>query len=158
MADEITDKLVLLGLSNIDVAFSKLYVYVLRTTSDLNGVKSSEAYKLAKPVLITGKDMTIVITGNEQTVSVSTDIFNVEHSVCDFVATSTQVQNRLFFGNVGMMYEEQTQLAQCALNIGVSCGVWDSESVGYVDCNYTPLTVESAEYYNPKNIYYRLGY
>jgi hypothetical protein len=122
MADEVTDKIVVLGLSNIDVSFSKLHIYVLRNTSDLNGVKKSDAYKLLKPILITGKDMTISISGNEQTTSVSADIFNVEHNVCDFVATSTQVQNRLFFGNVGMMYERQTELAQCALNIGVSCG------------------------------------
>lgn len=154
---EKTNKQITLELTGVDTAFSKLYVYVKRAYADLNGVSMEECYKLSKPYNIEDKNMFITITGYEQVNSISPDVFNIQYNTYDSVATSTQVQNRLFFGNVQEIVPNHTDLSNCALNIEVTCkqgGI----AVGHVSTDYSVNKISESEYYNPKNIYKHLGY
>lgn len=153
---EKTDHQITLQLNGLDLAFSKLYVYVKRSYADLNGVLMDEYYKIVQPYDIRSSEQAITITGFEQTASVSSDIFNVFYNIYDAVATSTQVQNRLFFGNVKEIVPEHTVLSNCALNIRVECT--QEDTVGIVDTNYSASSIRGTEYYNALNIYDKLGY
>lgn len=156
LLDEKTDHQITLELSGVDTAFSKLYVYVKRSYADLNGVLEDEYYKLTKPFDIASDNFLITITGLEQTQSVSYDMFNISYNVYDAVATSAQVQNRLFFGNVKETVPNHNILSNCALNIEVSCQ--QTNSVGNVTAQYKAKSSSDAEYYNSLNIYNYLGY
>ena len=155
LMDEKTDHQITLYVSGADTAFSKLYVYAKRSFADLNGVLKDEYYKLVEPYNITGNSFNITITGFEKTCSVSQEQLNTSYNVYDAVATSTQVQNRLFFGNVKEIVPKHTLLCNCALNIKV--GLTDT-NIGIVSTNYTATSIRGSEYYNPLNIYNNLGY
>lgn len=158
LLNETTSKQIRLYITGLDPAFSKLSIYAQRSYSDLNGIKTQEFFKFVNSYDISGDDMYITISGYELTTSVSQDIFNVKYHVYDAVATSTQIQNRLFFGNVKEHAPKHDKLATCALNISVKCVQNDSANIGYVDSNYQSSSIEKAEYYNAKNIYNFLGY
>lgn len=152
---EKTDHQITLDLSGVDVAFSKLYVYVKRSYSDLNGVLMDEYYKIVDPYDIVSTSFAITINGFEKTTSVSQDVFNIAYNVYDAVATSAQVQNRLFFGNVKETVPNHNVLSNCALNIVVGI---TQENVGNVGTDYMSTSNRKSEYYNAINVYDNLGY
>lgn len=154
---EKTDHQITLQLTGLDLAFSKLYIYVKRSYADLNGILMDEYYKITQPYDIKSSEQSVTITGFEQTTSVSSDIFNTFYNIYGAVATSTQVQNRLFFGNVKETIPEHTILSNCALNIWVEC-TQDEEGVGLIDTDYSASSIRGTEYYNALNIYNKLGY
>jgi hypothetical protein len=65
----------------------------------------------------------------------------------------------LFLGNVGQetTFELYKSLKDFTIN-HITTNIQYGDSVGFVDCNYSPNSVAQSEYYNVKNIYKNVGY
>lgn len=170
LLDEITDKAVTLRITNVDTSFSKVYVYYTRETSDLNGIRLTKAEMLVKPYEIQNDTLDITINGFEETKEISPEEINIKYNVATAVKTQAQVQNMLFFGNVQETNINVKDLQNISYYIEVSVQQdvsivtkgGDNKSVGWVSQeDYSTKfedDVDQTEYYNPINIYYKLGY
>jgi hypothetical protein len=161
LQDERTDKSITLKISNIDRTYSKLYVYFTRETSDTNGVRLSKAGMFKEPFDIKDDVAYINLTGYEDVVDITTDDINIQYYTVSAAKTQAQVQNMLFMGNIQSDTVDIKDLQAISHYIKVECKQ-SEDSVGYV--NPTDYTIQDddyesqSEYYNPYNIYYRLGY
>jgi len=165
IAEELTDKSVTLKISNIDTSFSKIYLYYIRETCDENGVRITKAAMISKPYDITGPFENITINGYEDIEEISPEEVNVQYNLVTAVKTQTQVQNMLFFGNVQGVSVNIKDLQNISYYINVSLcqnQAGTGNSIGWIKPeDYTILdnaSVDATEYYNPLNIYYKLGY
>lgn len=105
LSSEKTDKMIDVELSNIDVRFSKLYVYVHWESSDLDGNPISSTYELIEPFNLDGNDTyTLSIYGTETKSEIPTDELNIQYNIYNNAKTQTTVQNMLFLGNLGHTY------------------------------------------------------
>lgn len=157
LLDERTNKCITLYVDNLDIRFSKYYLYFTRNTSDLNGVTLDKTYKLSEPYDTTTRK--VVITGYENIVEISRDTLNITYNYYSSAKTATQVQNMLFFGNVGNSTINNSDLQK--LSYFVHAEPSQDINIGYVESNYTVNNQYSFldnEYYNPKNIYNYVGY
>ena len=153
--NEITDKLVHLKINNIDTNYSRIYVYYTREYCDLNGFRLSECLELTEPFKITGKSQTITISGAEQAVETSEEELNIYYFTISAAKAIAQQQNMLFLGNLKLDEPNSADLQNVSYDIEVS--IEQAESIGTVD-PYSYGTSDGAEYYDPRNIYYKLGY
>lgn len=160
LSDELTDKTISLYISNIDTTFSNIYLYYTRETGDMNGTRITDAGMFTEPYNISKKDLNIIINGFEEVESINPEELNIKYNLVTAVKTQTQVQNMLFFGNVQGITMNNRDLQNISLYIPVSLEQ-SEESIGYLDNNYKQQAnddVDQVEYYNPNNIYYKLGY
>lgn len=159
LQDEVTDKSIKLLISNIDLSFSKIYLYYTREYSDLNGFRLSETVLITKPYEIVDSEIKITINGYEQTTLVSDSELNITYNYVSNVKTQAQVQNMLFFGNIENINVDVKNLQNISYFFKVTLKQKET-SIGWInpDTYSTPDTTESLEYYDPKNIYYYLGY
>ena len=158
--NERTDKSILLRINNIDTSFQKIYLYYTRETCDTNGTRITEAYKIKQPYTINTETLDITINGYEEVEKINLEELNIKYLYVDSVKTQAQTQGMLFFGNVEQTTVNPRDFRTLSLYIQVSVQQ-SEESIGYVTTNYdVPDTVDSeqTEYYNPQNIYYKLGY
>lgn len=162
-SNELTDKLVQLSLFNIDTNYSRIYAYYTREYCDLNGYRLTECKELVEPFKITGNSQVLTISGVESTTDISVEELNIAYYSISSAKAIAQQQNMLFLGNIStsspnnvtlqeISYDIQVGIEQSDLNIG-SVNVWNYEP-GKEGANDTL----NAEYYNPQNIYYKLGY
>lgn len=169
LMDERTNKAIRLKITNIDNSFYGLSVIIRRATSDLNGIPLYKTYKLAKPIIIKdnkkNNDVVFTITGNEEIEEVANEEINIQYNIYDSEKTFAQVQNMLFIGNVTEKNLFDKTLYEGSLNNISLYAVQDqNDFIRAVNYNYTDNRENSSsipytgEYYNPKNIYYRLGY
>lgn len=162
LSDERTDKAIQLTISNIDTSFSRVYLYYTRDTSDMRGFRISETCMVTKPYEIKSNTLTISLNGFEEVETINDEEINIKYNLVTAVKTQTQVQNMLFFGNVQGVNINYKDLQNISLYINVGLRKTASnESLGYVDHNYKGLynnDINQNEYYNPLNIYYKLGY
>lgn len=160
LQDERTDKSIMLKISNIDRTYSKLYVYFTRETSDTNGVRLTKAGMFKEPFDIKDDVAYITLTGYEDVVDISTDDINIQYYTVSAAKTQAQVQNMLFMGNIQSDVVDIKDLQAISHYIKVACK--QSDNIGYINpIDYTIRDTDyesQAEYYNPYNIYYRLGY
>ena len=160
LQDERTNKSIKLFLSNIDETFTQFYVYYTREYSDTNGFRMSESGMIVKPYKILSDSQELIINGFEQTELISSAELNVQYNYVNTVKTQAQVQNMLFFGNIENTNVDVKNLQNISYFFEV--GLHQKEkSIGWIDPNtYEPIdsNVESLEYYDPKNVYYNLGY
>ena len=160
LQDERTDKSIKLILRNIDETFTHIYLYYTREYSDLNGFRMSETVMLINPYTITGSDKELIINGFEEQQNVSDEELNVQYNYVTNVKTQAQVQNTLFFGNIENINVDIKNLQNISYFFNVSL-CQKNNDIGYINPNeYLQNTenVVSTEYYDPKNIYYNLGY
>jgi len=160
LQDEKTDKSILLFISNIDTSFSKVYLYYSRETSDINGFRTTEYGMVKVPYEIKESTLLINFNGFEEIINIDEEQLNIKYNLVTAVKTQTQVQNMLFFGNIQGVNINVKDLQNISLFIPVTL-TQENSSIGYVRNNYTSQendSVESVEYYNPLNIYYKLGY
>ncbi|MBQ0113248.1 MAG: hypothetical protein KBT03_08985 [Bacteroidales bacterium] len=160
LADERTDKAIILSVSNIDTSFSYAYLYYKRETCDLNGVLVSETCQVEKPYKIQANSLVICLNGYEDVTTIDQEELNIQYNICTAVKSQAQVQNMLFFGNVQQTIVDNKNLQNLSYFIEVSCGKKE-DSIGYVSPNYKKKKdddVSQLEYYNPLNVYYSLGY
>jgi hypothetical protein len=156
LLDERTNKHIELKISNTDDSFKKFYLYYSRETSDLNGINITKFYKLKEPLVISSNGI-LSITGYEDVEEISEDSIMVEYNYFTGAKTQAIVQNMLFLGNVKTSEKDYPALQQATYKIGVTLKQ-KSTSIGYVTGEYASNYDVSNEYYNPKNIYYYLGY
>lgn len=156
LMDERTAKTILLKISNLDLAFSKFYLYFTRETSDLNGISMTKTYKILNPYQIS-QDVIITINGYESIEEISNEELNIEYNYYNSAKTHAIVQNMLFLGNVKTSAYKSERLQQLSYWINMSIKQKTS-SIGYISSNYSPDFNNKKEYYDPKNLYYYLGY
>lgn len=157
LVDEKSDKAVTLRLSNVDTSFSQLYLYYVRETSDINGFRITKAAKLVRPYPIKSGFVTITITGYEDIEEINYDDLNIQYNLVTAVKTQTQVQNMLFFGNIQDINVNIKDLQNLSLYINVS--MEQNDSIGWINETYkTNGAPNQTEYYDPLNVYYKLGY
>ena len=160
LQDERTNKSIILNLTNIDTSFSCVYLYYTREYSDTSGFRMSETVSILKPYNIKGDNLTITITGFEEEQLINSSELNVTYNYVNNVKTQAQVQNMLFFGNVDSDVPKTKELQNLSYFIEVSLNQ-SNESIGWVDENYEVKlddNLTQTEYYNPQNIYYKVGY
>lgn len=160
LQDERTNKSVKLLLTNIDETFSKFYVYYTREYSDTNGFRMTETVALTEPYDIKSSVEEIIINGFEETELISSSELNIQYNYVTNVKTQAQVQNMLFFGNIENTNVDVKNLQNISYFFEVGLHQKE-ESIGWIDVNtYQSASdsINSLEYYDPKNIYYNLGY
>lgn len=160
LQDERTNKSIILNLTNIDTSFSCVYLYYTREFSDTNGFRMSETVSLLKPYSINNNSVVITITGFEEEQLIDSSELNITYNYVNNVKTQAQVQNMLFFGNVETDISNNKDLQNLSYFIDVSINQ-SKESIGWIDENYNIKSsdnVTQTEYYNPQNIYYKVGY
>lgn len=159
LLDELTDKAITLKISNIDTSFSKFYLYYVRETSDTNGIKLTKAGMFNTPYDIKDTVETITINGYEETTDISIEELNIKYNLVTAAKTQAQVQNMLFLGNVQGVTYNIKDLQNIAYYIKVS--LKQGEGIGWIspeDYSSSSANNYQTEYYNPNNIYYKLGY
>lgn len=160
LQDERTDKSIKLKISNIDTSFSQLYLYYTREYCDQNGIRMVEAKSIVEPYPIKQTNELITITGYEDVVDIPVDEINIKYNTAHAVKTQTQVQNRLFFGNIQESSLNVAEIQNLSYYIDVQLKQKE-ESIGYINHRYDTLdgdNINKLEYYSPQNIYYNLGY
>lgn len=157
LADERTSKNIVLKIKNFDQKFNKFYIYFSRETSDLNGIVLTKYYKITKPYNIQN-EVTITIDGYETISEINSDFLTIKYNYFTAAKTQAIVQNMLFLGNVKSSEQYSELLQQLSYRIGVTVKQ-KNDSIGYVKNDYsTGIFYPNSEYYDPKNIYYYLGY
>lgn len=162
LEDERTDKAINLQINNIDQSFSKLFVYVRRDYSDLNGISKSETYQINEPYKIISSSLAVTLDGYEEITEIDQEELNIKYNICTGVKTQAQVQNMLFFGNVQQNVINNNELQNLSYYIEAEYTHKDVE-IGYIDpVTYTRQSLSEnigkIEYYNPIQSYYSLGY
>ena len=158
LLDELTDKSITLKLSNLDRAYSRLYIYYTRDTSDTNGVRLTSAYMINEPFIIQHDTEYITITGYEEVSQVSIEDLNIQYNLVTAAKTQAQVQNMLFLGNTQGTNLNLKDLQNISYFIEVT--LQQENNIGFVDPKDYSVSGDDAqnEYYSPYNIYYKLGY
>lgn len=154
--NEVTDKLISLTLNNIDTSYSRIYVSYTREYSDANGFRLVEAIEILEPFKIFGSNQVVTISGVEQTQEISVEELNILYYTVSSAKAITQQQNMLFLGNVTTEQADSSQLQELSYNVEITIEQ-DGDGIGSVSpFNYE--TSDGSEYYDPQNIYYKLGY
>ena len=155
--NEQTDKLVHLTLFDINQSYSRIYVYYTREYCDLNGYRLTECKEIVEPYKINGTYQTITISGVEIIQDISVEELNVAYYSISSAKAIAQQQNMLFLGNVTTSAANNAALQKLSYDIKVA--VEQTESIGNINVwNYETDLIAGSEYYDPQNIYYRLGY
>lgn len=160
ISEENSYKFIRLNLYNIDSNYNYINVYYTRSSGTYNKTEDTKAYKILQKYPIQGITTTISISGFEEVRNIPIDEINISYNIVDKVKTQAQAQSRLFFGNVSKPDIPYSKLAQLSLNILPTPIYKEEDSIGFLDENYIDISnsVNKYEYYNPNNIYYRLGY
>jgi len=161
LVDELTNKIAKLTLNNLDTSYDYVNIYFTRSTSDDDEQEITEAYKIiSRKVINNSSQLTITITGLEDTQDISIDDLNLQYSIVDAVKTQAQVQNLLFFGNVHKPTIPYKDLTDLALRMYPT--ISNSNNIGYLDHEYAPKELDdellSNEYYDASNVYKYTGY
>lgn len=155
LMDENSNKLIKLRVTNIDTAYDYVKVYYTRTTSGPDGVLVTKAVKIDRDFVIKSSSCEIVLSGYDPEIDINLEDINAQYFLASTVKTQAQCQNRLFLGNLSRPEIPYKELRDLALRFIPH--VYNGDSIGYVDYEYKDKT-NLYEYYNPWNIYYRLGY
>lgn len=181
LADERTDKSITFQIKDIPYGYSRIYLSYVREFSDTQGYLQTEAFKLAEPYKVNTESSTctVTITGFENETSISVEDLNITYFAISNYKAASQQQDMLFVGNVNTSnvidYDDLTEIAKLVktkisnryynpifTNTGteekpklVFTGNYTQikDTLDYVGPNYT-----KGEYYDPKNIYSKVGY
>jgi hypothetical protein len=150
--DENSNKLVKFKLNNIDLAYDYINIYYTRNSGD--GLTDNiTAYKITNKFKILGSSTEVSITGYEETEEITLSDINLRYANFDSVKSLTTCQNMLFLGNTSNNYDLFSLLEKYSLRIVPT--LTHEANIGNVNSKYEGV---SNEYYNPDNIYYKLGY
>lgn len=153
--NENSEKLVKFKLTNLDLAYDYINIYYTRNTGD-ELVENITAHKIVNKFKILGTSTTVTITGYEELESLSISDLNLRYSTFDHVKTLATCQNMVFAGNIHNNYELFTMLEKYSLFITPKLSL--KENIGNLSSTYIDNNSNANEYYNPNNIYYRLGF
>lgn len=154
---ENSEKLILFKLKNLDLAYQYIRVYYTRTTGS-GDMETVTTHFIDDKFKITGDTTEIIITGYENHIEIADSEINIKYTSFSSVQTMTKAQNIAFAGGITNNYEVLLQLEK--LSLGVIPKINNNQSIGYLDQLYSESinTDEGYEYFNTKNIYYKLGY
>ena len=153
--NEETDKMIHMTLNDVDINYSKVYVYYTREYCDSNGIRTYECKAIQEPYKVENTTEHIVITGLETTDDISIEDLNVYYHTVSSAKASAQQQNMLFLGNVTSKDTTSAKLQDFSYDIEIA--LQQSDNIGTVDVQ-TYAAKGGAEYYDPFNVYYKLGY
>ena len=160
LLDETTDKSLRLKITNLDRSFSQIYLYFSRATSDTNGIRINKYYQVSSAYSINSETEYISVNGFESLIEITEDDLNTQYNLITGAKTAAQVQNMIFFGNITQNTVLTDDLQ--AISYYIQAEAKQSESIGWIDPKtYAPdeeNTPTLCEYYNPINLYYKLGY
>lgn len=139
-----TDKRVAIALSNIDIDFKYLKVYVLYSAGQ-EGVYQ-QYLEFTNPISITGENMSFFHTGYEELAEVSQDTINIEYGNLSGVDTITEINGYLLSAGIKEFSYSLIPFRQFAAGIVPSLGIKALSSTG------------AGGYMNTTNTYNYLGY
>lgn len=158
--DENTGKSVSFSLTNIDSGFDYVHVLYARSSSSNDQAASDTYHKIVFDYPVVDGKADITITGKEQIIGISAEELYVNYADLEAVRTQSVVNNVLFFGN--LVKKERDWDAMRIASWKILPSVEDPKKiVGSIDRNYTlngPDSEHIGGYYNPYNVYYRVGY
>lgn len=158
LENEKTNKAVSFELDNLDYKFSYINVYYERSTAGQTGVISTTYHKINYKFPINLGKCSIFLTGSEETVEIDKSEFLKDFANIQGAKTQCQSQNRLFLGNT---FQDKTYYND------LQCLAWRIfpkpvyQSVGTIslqDYNFDSNSKVDGLYYNPYNIYNKVGY
>ena len=116
------------------------------------------AHKIHDKFKINGGSTNIIITGYEQTSSITMEDINIRYSEFNSVRTLENCQNITFAGGIKNDYELFKTLEQYSLYI--TPRIASGPNIGNLSQEYGEKYNKEGgyEYFNTKNIYYKLGY
>jgi len=156
LLDEISYKVIKFKLNNLDLAYDYINIYYTRSTGD-GDQEIVKTYKITDKFKITNNDVEISITGYENHEEISIDDINIQYALFDSVKTLANCQNITFAGNITNDYDLFKTLEKYSLQVLPEV-VYDSVGIGNLDYLYNESNPDIGyEYYNAKNIYYKLG-
>jgi hypothetical protein len=158
--EENSEKAVKFKLDNLDGAYHFVSVYLSRATSgESEETRKDLYYKIEKryPINTSGPTF-ITITGEEVKYDVTVNDINPRYFLTTAAKTIASCQNRLFLGNIETPKVDHEDLQDVSLRIKTK--ISSEETIGFLDGGYRDISnsKDRNEYYNPLNIYHRLGY
>jgi hypothetical protein len=160
MANEVTNKIAKMTLSNLDQSYDYVNIYFTRATGDIDKQPIVEAYKILSRKVVNGSSIAITITGLEDTQQIDVSDLNLQYGIVDAVKSQAQVQNMLFFANVDKPTIPYKDLEDLSLRIFPTIG--NAANIGYLDEQYQPVALvddlSKSEYYDAVNVYKYTGY
>ena len=159
LQDESSGKSITFEITNIDSGFDYVHVLYARSSSSNDQASIDTYHKVIYDYPIVNGKATITITGNEQILGISAEELYVNYADLESVKTQTVINNVLFFGNLNKKERDWDALRIASWKILPSYGI--EANVGTLDWNYVvggPDIKHSGIYYNPYNVYYRVGY
>lgn len=163
LENEQTDKAVQFSLSNIDVAYDKVFVYFARVYGNESG-HGTELYKILTPYTVkNGGVCDIVVTGSESQVQVTSDEVQINYADLGNAETQTSFMGMLLLGNVESTEHDWDALKEASWRIYPTIHQLSSGEVGSLSQLYEDNEASRDEdvkcgYYNTKNLYHRVGY
>lgn len=156
--DENSHKSISLTVTNVDPAYDYIIIYFTRTSSNVDGIPITEAYKIEQKYNCLGSTSSIIITGEEQYTKIDLSEINAQYFMIDQAKTQAQCQNMLFLGNIHKPDINYVDLKDISLRILPTLNVTLAKNlIGEIDNNYNDST-NNYEYYNVNNIYNYVGY
>ena len=154
--NEVSDKIIKFRLNNLDLAYDYINIYYVRYSGDGDN-ETIETYKITDKFKINKLDTEISITGYETHEQIDSSEINIQYTNFDSVQTNANCQNITFAGNISKDYEIFKTLEKYSLLLTPELDF--SKTIGNLDYKYQEaFSDEGYEYYNAKNIYYKLGY
>lgn len=155
--DENSNKLIKFKLKNLDLAYDYINIYYTRSTGDADQ-SILKIYKITDKFKITNNDVELSITGYENYEEITLEDINIDYASFDSVNTLANCQNITFAGNITNDYELYKTLEKYSLFV-VPQVVYDEDGIGNLNHLYNETYTDFGyEYYNAKNVYYKLGY
>lgn len=156
MVNEDSKKSIKFKLSNLDTAYDFIRVYYTRTTSDSSQQDITTAHYIDTKFLIIGDIADILITGFETHINSSLIDINPLYELVNSVKAQAQCQDMLFLANINKAKIEYEELVDLSLHFVPQ--LVQEGSIGDLNHNYDDISgKESFEYFNAKNLYYKLG-
>ena len=160
MQDEQAQKSISFTLEGLDSGFDYVRVFYERTSTDNSGAPISLYYMIDQNFPILNNRSEIVLSGSEETISISKS--DLKNEFADISAAKTQVllHNMLFFGNTQAYAQDYHFLQQLAWKV-IPRECLQTSLVGGVSGNYNLLSSQGSDigcYYNTSNVYNYTGY
>lgn len=155
-----TNKSVRMALKNVDTTFGFLKVYyeLIQGAEE----ESRVVYEILKPVNILSNEVEFIHSGTEAQRLSSVEELNTVFADFGIARTIAQVDNKLYIGNTSATESVDSDIfQQFAAKMKLE---WFQTTMGMpgtqnLDEIYTEkLTADNGGYYDPSNIYYKLGY
>lgn len=169
-----TKKLVRLALKNLDTNFNSIRVQFSYSSGD--DAIQTEYYEIDVDYRLSADSIVIEHTGREPLFTISREELDVDYVSLYTCKTLTQINNRLYAGNIQSKFYDQTVLEDYASQVRVGHtqrridipfsspivddnSIYSSKLINKIDNSRSSLSVGYKNgYYNPHNTYYYLPY